>query len=137
MIEVITAITVTTASVAIAYKVAKSGGMREHSALVLANRREYADFAEVSSVSFPEIFQFPFSSVASLDDVTTSEYSKALVRWFETGLAATAVGMPLIGASFLIHSTSMEVAGVILFAFGSVSVALSLLRGEDIDERHR
>ena len=68
-------------------------------------------------------------------DAQKQNYPHALVRWFGMGLLLFVVGLVILLANIFFHAADANAVAAALLAVGSVTVVLTLLRGQDIDER--
>ena len=62
-----------------------------------------------------------------------SGYPRWLINIFGSGLVILAVGLTLLVVSVFTHATSAGVASASCLVIGTAAIALSLLRGEDIE----
>jgi hypothetical protein len=63
------------------------------------------------------------------------QYPSCLVKIFTVGLVISAIGMVLLLVTFFFDNAIIKIGGAVLFALGSVTVVLTLLRGQDLDEQ--
>jgi hypothetical protein len=78
--------------------------------------------------------QTPTMNPADYDAPT---YPKELVWTFGGGLVLFGVGIVVLVIAFVVRTQGLQFAAAVLLIVGSVAVVLSLLRGQDIDERTR
>lgn len=65
-----------------------------------------------------------------------TDYPPYLVKAFRAGSVAFAIGVIFLLATILFNSDAVRIGGATFLAVGSVTVALALLRGQDLDERN-
>ena len=70
------------------------------------------------------------------ESTATIIYPRALIRAFAVGVGATLVGIVCWIVSLVVHGFPIELGASILLAFGTVIVAMTLLRGEELEEKH-
>jgi len=64
------------------------------------------------------------------------KYPMSYVYWFFAGLVAAVFGLIVGGIALLLtHSPVGELIGSLIFTFGSISVAVSLMMGENYKEK--
>lgn len=64
-----------------------------------------------------------------------TEYPRSLIRLFAMGVITCFIGIVVWLSTMVIPYENSMLVGAIFFAFGSVTVVLTLLRGQDLDER--
>ena len=64
-------------------------------------------------------------------------HPKLLVMLFGAGILAGLAGLLLLLISAFVNSESVTLLAAILIAFGSLTIALALLRGQDLARRAR
>ena len=65
----------------------------------------------------------------------TTRFSPQLISWFAGGVILFSLGLAVLLLSVFIYTDLVSSAGAVLATIGSIIVALTLLRGQDIAER--
>lgn len=71
----------------------------------------------------------------SAEKTDVPQYARYLIVAFASGLLVFLVGVALLVVCLFIKNGVVNLVSSVLLAIGSVTVALALLRGQDIDER--
>ena len=92
-------------------------------------------FNLLSPVMFMENDNY-FSSLLNTFPVYNKDSAMSrLIPWFAGGIVLFAVGLIMVLVSSVIQAEALVSGGAILLAIGSAIVAITLLRGQDINER--
>jgi len=64
-----------------------------------------------------------------------TSYPPALIRWFIIGLFTFLAGLAAIVIAAFVHIDALNITASALLVIGSAAVAITLLRGQDLEER--